>query len=52
MAAVSCSEQPVTENATDAVLFPGDSRGEAPDRLVAELRAALEDDPRVGELAR
>src|SRR5690349_18992004 len=50
VAAEGCSAQPADDDATDVVIVPGDAAGRVTDAMVAQLRSALQHDPRVGVL--
>jgi hypothetical protein len=47
VAALDCSAKPVVKDATDVVIIPGDADGHVTDRMLAQLRSDLSDDPRV-----
>jgi hypothetical protein len=51
VAALDCSVQPVANDATDVVIFPGDADGHVTDQMVSQLRSALKSDPRVAALS-
>jgi hypothetical protein len=48
VAATDCAAKPVDSDATDVVVFPGDKEGHVTDRMLSDVRSALEEDPRVG----
>jgi hypothetical protein len=50
VAAADCSAEPVAGGATDVVIVPGDAAGQVSDAMVAQLRSALQHDPRVRAL--